>query len=65
MKGNRALRWDFHINTSEIVTCSLNFFLNEVYYLKVFPEVPISIAFVRTEFLQGQGLGRAAQLAGN
>ena len=66
IKGNnRALRWDFHINTSEIVTCSLNFFLIEVYYLKVFPEVPVSIAFVRTEFLQGQGLGRAVQLAGN
>lgn len=25
-RGNITLRWDFHINTSEIVRCSLNFF---------------------------------------
>lgn len=40
------------------------FFLNEVYYLRIFPEVPRCIVYVSAEYLEDRGLGCAVQLAG-
>lgn len=36
------------------VSCSLIFFLNEVYYLKVSPEVQLSIVYMGTEDFRGE-----------
>lgn len=51
--SNVTLCWD-STPVLQRVSCSLIFFLNEVYYLKVSPEVQLSIVYMGTEDFRGE-----------